>query len=147
MAITVSGYPLGWLNVLEANIDIEGATTLRLSLHTSTYSPNLNTQDFQDDLTNEVAGGTGYSVATLTNVTLSHDATTDQIRLDFDDVQWTFSSDTSWRYGVVWINTAGAASTDPLLLLLDWGSTQTVQGVYTITLDSTGIYAFDFGTL
>ena len=146
MAITVSGYPLGWLNVWEQNIDLKGATTLRMSLHTSSYTPNLNTQDFQDDLTAEVAGGTGYSVATLTNVALAHDATTDQVRLDFDDVAWTFSTDTSWRYAVVWVNTAGAASTDPLLLLLDWGSTQTTSGLYTITLDSTGILAFDFGT-
>lgn len=146
MAITVSAFPLGWLNVWEQNIDLEGANTLRMSLHTSTFTPNQNTMDFQDDLTNEVAGGTGYSVATLTNVALAHDAASDQVRLDFDDVAWTFSSDTSWRYGVVWVNTAGAASTDPLLLLLDWGATQTVTGLYTITLDATGIYAFDFGS-
>jgi hypothetical protein len=147
MAITVTGYPLGWLNVWEQNIDLEGATNVKLSLHTSAYTPNYNTHDFFDDATNQLATANGYSRATLTNVALAHDATTDQIRLDFDDVSWTFTGDTTWRYGVVWVNTAGAASTDPLLLLLDWGSSQTVSGVYTITLDSTGIFAFDFGSL
>lgn len=146
MAITVSGYPLGWLNVLEANIDLEGATNLKLSLHTSTYTPNLNSDDFFNDATNQLTAANGYSRATLTNVTLSHDAASDQIRLDFDDVQWTFTADQTWRYGVVAVDTAGADSTDPLLLLLDWGSNQTVSGVYTITLDATGIYAFDFGS-
>lgn len=145
MAITVSGYPLGWLNVWESNIDLEGATTLRLSLHTATYTPDLNAHDFQNDLTNEVATANGYSVKTLTNVTLAHDAASDQIRLDFDDPSWTFTADQTWRYGVVWVDTAGASTTDPLLLLLDWGSSQTTSGVYTITIDATGILAFDFG--
>jgi hypothetical protein len=143
MAITVTGFPLGWLNVLENGIDLEGANTLRLSLHTASFTPNRDTMDFQDDLTNEVATANGYSVATLTNVALSFDTGSDQIRLDFDDVSWTFTADQTWRYGVVWVNTAGAAGTDPLLLLLDWGTSQTVNGVYTLTLDSTGIYAID----
>ena len=145
MAITVSGYPLGWLNVWETNIDLEGATNVKLSLHTATYVPNLNTNDFFDDATNQLAAANGYARATLTNVTLAHDATTDQIRLDFDDVSWTFTADQTWRYGVVAVDTAGADTTDPLLLLLDWGSNQTVNGVYTIVLDATGILAFDFG--
>jgi hypothetical protein len=147
MAITVTGYPLGWLNVWEQNIDLEGATNVKLSLHTSTYTPNYNTHDFFDDATNQLSAANGYSRQTLTNVALSHDATTDQIRLDFDDVQWTFSADQTWRYGVVAVDTGGADSTDPLLLLLDWGTNQTVNGVYTITLDATGIFAFDFGSL
>lgn len=74
MAITVLGYPLGWLNVLEANIDIEGSTLLRLSLHTSTYAPNRDTHDFQDDLTNELTAANGYAAETLTNVTLTFDS-------------------------------------------------------------------------
>lgn len=143
MAITVTGYPLGWLNVLENGIDIEGANTLRASLHTASFTPNRDTQDFQDDLSNEVATANGYSVLTLTNVTLSYDSASDQIRMDFDDPSWTFTADQTWRYLVVWINTAGAASTDPLLLLFDWGSSQTVQGVYTVQIPAEGIYAFD----
>lgn len=146
MAIAVSAFPLGWLNVLEQNIDVEGANTLRLTLHTATMTPDRDTWDFEADLTNELSTANGYTVGgvTLTNVTWSFDAASDQIRLDFDDPSWTFSADQTWRYGVVWINTAGADTTDPLLLLLDWGSSQTVQGVYTLTLDSAGIYALDF---
>lgn len=146
MAITVSGFPLGWLNVWEQNIDIEGSTALKLSLHTSTWTPNLNTNDFFDDATNQLTAANGYSRLTLTNVALAHDAGTDQVRLDFDDPSWTFTADQTWRYGVVAVDTGGADSTDPLLLLLDWGSNQTTSGVYTITLDSTGILAFDFGS-
>ena len=144
MAIAVAGYPLGWLNVFENGIDIEGANTLRCSLHTASYTPNLDTHDFQDDLTNELATANGYSVLTLTNVTLTFDSATDQVRLSFDNPSWPFTADQTWRYGVVWINTAGAAGTDPLLLRLDWGSSQTVNGTYTVNVDPAGAFAFDF---
>lgn len=144
MAIIVAGFPQGWMEAMKAGIDFDGATW-KLSLHTSTFTPDRDTMNFADDRTNEVANGNGYTTGgvTLASVALSYDATTDQIRFDFADPSWTFTADTSWRYGVVYIDTAGAASTDPLLLLLDWGSTQTVTGVYTVTVDSTGIYAID----
>lgn len=142
MAITVTAFPQGWMAAMKAGVDFDGATW-KLSLHTTTMAPNLDTWDFQDDLTNELATANGYAVVTLASVAISYDATTDQIRFDFADPSWTFSASQTWRYGVVWIDTAGAASTDPLLLLLDWGSSQTVSGVYTITVDATGIYAID----
>lgn len=145
MAITVAGYGLGWLNVFEAPIDIEAGTN-QVSLHTATYTPNRDTHDFQSTLTNEVANGSGYTTGgvTLANVAMTYDTASDQVRLDYDNFAWTFTADTAWRYGVHWVNTAGAATTDPLLLLLDWGSSQTVSGTYTVTLDAAGIFAIDF---
>lgn len=149
MAITVTAYPLGWLQVLgdgaATPIDIE-SSTLKLTLHTSTYAPNRDTDDFFNDATNELGTALGYTAGgvTLSGVALSYDTATDQIRLDFNDPTWTFTGGgPTWRYGVVWIDTAGASSTDPLLLLLDWGVNQTVDGVYTLTIDPAGIYAID----
>jgi hypothetical protein len=147
VAITVTGFPLGWLDVLENNIDVEGSTLLRLTLHTATMAADRDTWRFESSLTDELATAVGYTAGgvTLTNVTWTFDATTDQVRLDFDDPSWTFTgAGPTWRYGVVWINTAGADTTDPLLLLLDWGASQTVSGVYTLTIDAAGIYALDF---
>lgn len=150
MAITVTGYPLGWLQVLgdaaASPIDLEGNSNLKMALVASGYTPNRDTHDFRNDFTaNEVANGNGYTTGgvALTSVTFSYDSGTQQIRLDFADPSWTFTADTSWRYAIVYVDTGGADSTDPLLLLLDWGSTQTLQGVYTLTLDAVGIYAFD----
>ena len=143
MAITVTGFPLGWLNVLQAPIDIEAAT-LKLSLHTASMTPSLTTWDFQSDLTNVLSTANGYTEKTLSGVALSFDSGTGQIRLDFSDVSWTFTADQTWRYAVVWVDTGGAATTDPLLLLFDWGSSQTVNGVYNFTPDAAGVFSIDF---
>lgn len=145
MAITVTGYPLGWSNCFTAGIDMD-AGTWKLALATSTYTPNRDTHDFYNDLTNELSTANGYTAGgvTLTGIAFSYDTASDQVRLDFNDPSWTFSGSVTFRYGVAYIDTAGASSTDPLMLLLDWGTDQTVSGVYTITVDSTGIYSIDF---
>lgn len=144
MAIAVTAFPLGWMHCWKNGIDLDAATW-QLSLLTSSYTPAIDTHDFYDDLTNELSTANGYTSggASLASPAFTYDTATDQIRLDFTDPSWTFSSSVTWRYGVGWINTAGAASTDPLMLLLDWGSSQTVSGVYSVTIDATGLYAFD----
>ncbi len=145
MAITVVGYPLGWMHCMKTGIDLDAATW-KLALATTTYAPAIDTHDFYDDLTNELGTANGYTAGgvTLSGVAITYDTTSDQVRLDFTDPSWTFSASVTFRYGVAYIDTAGAASTDPLMLLLDWGTSQTVSGVYTITLDATGIFAIDF---
>src|SRR6185436_15769925 len=55
----------------DGSIDLD-SDTLKIALTTSSYSPNKDTHDFFDDVTNEVTG-TGYSAggATLTTKTLT----------------------------------------------------------------------------
>lgn len=145
MAITVVGFGLGWKTALSTGIDLDAATW-KLSLHTATFTPNVDTMNFYSDLTNEVASGNGYTTggAALASPALSYDAATDQVRLDFADPSWTFTAGVTWRYGVAWIDTAGASTTDPVMMLLDWGTSQTVSGAYTLVLDPAGLYAIDF---
>lgn len=145
MAITTLAYPLGWLNVLETPLDLETASALKMTLHTATYTPDRDLHDFFNDATNELATANGYTSGgvTLASNALTYDSATDQIRLDFADPSWTFSANVTFRYAVVWYDTAGANTTDPLLLLLTWDADQTVQGVYTLQLDAAGIYAID----
>jgi hypothetical protein len=64
--------------------------TIQTSLHTATYTPNQDTDDFFNDATNEVTG-TNYTAngVTLGSKTNTYDATTDEIRLDAADAVWT----------------------------------------------------------
>jgi hypothetical protein len=51
----------GFAKVLNKEVDLNANANLKLQLHTSTYTPGRNTHDYQDDLTNEVANGNGYT--------------------------------------------------------------------------------------
>ena len=146
MAVTASWYGNGLLTLLDTPTDLEGVT-VQLSLHTDTYTPNRDTHDFFDDVSaSEVANGNGYTTlgVTLSGVTWSLDAASQQVRLDFTDPSWTFTAAKTWRYGVIWINTGGAASTDPLIALLTWDSNQTVSTAYTLVVDSAGALYIDY---
>jgi hypothetical protein len=145
MAITVNWYGLGLLSLLDTPTDLEGVTC-KLALVTDAYTPNRDTDDFRNDFTaSEVANGNGYSTGgvTLTGVAWSYDAASDQVRLDFDDPSWTFTASKTWRYGVLYIDTGGADSTDPLIGLLTWDSNQTVSTAYTLTIDPAGLLYLD----
>lgn len=147
MAITVTFYPLTLEKVVEqVGNDVNYLTgTVKLSLHTSTYSPAHDTDDFFNDATNELAGGTGYTAGgeTLGSKTVTYDSGSDQVRWDAADVTWSFSASKTWRNGVMYIDTAGASSTDPLYAKLVWDSDQTVSTTYTLQWDAAGILFLD----
>lgn len=184
---TAKFYGKAFLAVFNKEIDF-AADTLKMQLHTSSYTPDLLAHDYHDDLTNEVANGNGYTTggATLANASItlvtaanapawatgtayklgqlvrktttnghiyrcivagtSHADTeptwptnpgedvTDNtvtweeagscyIKLDFDDVTWSASTITA-RYAVVVDTTPGSSSTNPLILLIDFGTDQ-----------------------
>lgn len=145
MAITVAFYGLTMEKIAEqAGNDVNYLTgTVKLSLHTSTYSPNRDTDDFFNDATNELGGGSGYAVQTLGGKTITYDTASDQVRWDANDVTYSFSAGNTWRHGVMWVDTAGASSTDPLYALLTWDSDQTVSTTYTLQWDAAGILFID----
>lgn len=144
MAITVALYGLTQEKVVEqVGADVNILTgTAKLSLHTNTYSPNRDTDDFYNDATNELSGN-GYARQTLGSKTVTYDTASDQVRFDCADVTFSFSAGNTWRYGVVAIDTAGADTTDPLYGLLTWDSDQTVSTTYTLTIDAAGLFFWD----
>jgi hypothetical protein len=113
--------------------------TIKCALTTnSTYTVDIDTHDFFNDVTNELTG-TGYTAggATLTASAPTYDTATDQIRLDAADTTWT-TSDDHGRISVVYKST-GTASTSPLISFLDFGADVTTSaGTFQITWDATG---------
>jgi hypothetical protein len=118
--------------------------TQQCSLHTATYTPNQDTDDFFNDATNEVTG-TNYVAngVTLGSKTNTYDTATDEIRLDAADAQWVNATIASIRYAVVWENTAGANTTDPLLTYYDLGAQSVTAATFSVQWDSTGVAKFD----
>ena len=144
MPVTVKLFGLTQEKVVEqAGNDVNLLTgTVELSLHTNTWSPNRDTHDFMDDATNELSGN-GYARQTLGTKTITYDSASDEVRFDCADITFGFSALNTFRYGVVSINTAGAASTDPLYGLLTWDADQGVSTSYTLQVDPAGLFFWD----
>ena len=114
---------------------------IKTSLHTSTYTPNQDTDDFFNDATNELSTAGGYTAGgvTLAGKTLTYDSGTNETRLDANDAQWTSASFTA-RIAVTYSDTGGASSTDPVMGFVNFGGDETVSsGTFTIQWDSTGV--------
>lgn len=147
MAITVSWYLKGMSHILkqDTNSDLEVAD-LFLGLVTSSYTPNLDTDEFwSTPVANEVANGNGYVTNgfDVTGAAYSEDAASDQVRLDIGDPTWTFTASKTWRYGVLYERSSGTDATRKLFALLNWGTDQTVSTAYTLTIDPTGLLFVD----
>jgi hypothetical protein len=117
--------------------------TIKCALTTNSYTVDIDTHDFFNDVTNEVTG-TGYTSggATLASAAGTYDTASDQIRLDAADTTWSTSTITA-RRAVVYKST-GTASTSALISFLDFGAdVTTTAGTFQITWDSTGIVVID----
>ena len=119
-------------------------STIQCSLHTATYTPNQDTDDFFNDATNEVTG-TAYTAGgvVLASTTSTYDTATDEIRLDSADAVWTTATIASIRYAVVYNNTAGASTTDPVICYFDLGAQSVTAANFTIQWDATGVAKVD----
>ena len=114
--------------------------TIKTTLHTVTYSFAQDTDDFFNDATNELSTAGGYTAGGVTLGTKSIGvATTLQTQLIAANAQWTSASFTA-RQAVVWADTAGASSTDPLMMNINFGADQTVSsGTFTIAWAADGV--------
>src|SRR5688572_15614600 len=87
------------------------AETHKGLLVTDSYTPNFDTHDFRDDVTNEIGSGGGYTTGgntiTTTQITLASGVLT----WDFDDVQWTSSTIAAAMALITYFN-VGSAATD-----------------------------------
>jgi len=113
--------------------------TIKITLHTSTYTPQQTTHTYYSDLTAELASGSGYTAGgyTMVNKTLTYDGTSKEVRLDADDPQWTAATFT-FRYYVIRKDT-GTPTTSPLLGFGNMVTDQSIaSGTYTLVGDATG---------
>jgi hypothetical protein len=144
-AVTGALFGVPWQKQIDgSSVTVWSSATIQTSLHTA-YTLDNDTHDFFNDVSATEITGTGYTAngVTLASKTSTYDTATDQIRLDAADVSWTTST-LSATDAIVWNNTAGASSTDPVLGALDFGATvTTTAGTFLITWDATGIIVYD----
>jgi hypothetical protein len=113
-----------------------------IMLTQSGYTPNFDTQDFRNDVTNE-SSGAGYSSGgkafTGTEITLSGGVLT----FDSADPSWAGASVTA--RGSVLYRPTGNAATDELFMAHTFGSDVTATaGTFTVAWNASGILTIDY---
>jgi len=106
--------------------------TFKVMLVTSSYTPDKDTHDKRNDVTNEVSG-TGYTAGGVTSVcTVTKDTANDRVTLSFAAVSWASSTITA-RGAVIYKSRGGASSADELVAYNDFGSdVASASGTFTV---------------
>jgi hypothetical protein len=119
--------------------------TFKVMATTSTFTPNQDTNDFRDDVTNEVTG-TGYTAGgvTVSGKTRTYDGTSNERRYVMANNVWGPGATITARTFVLYKSLGGAASADPLIAFLTLAAdavvtngTLTIQNNATATLKHT----------
>lgn len=119
--------------------------TIKFTLHTSTYVPNIDTHETFTDATNELATANGYTAGgiTIAGKTVVYNATGNISTFDMDDttVTWTATGGSLvFQYAILRKDT-GTASTSPLIGYIDCGAqTITTGNTFLITTGATGLF-------
>jgi hypothetical protein len=132
MAVTTKWYGNGLLKVCTGAIDLD-TDTFKVMLTTSSYTPDQDTHDFANDVTNEVTG-TGYTAGgnTLGSVSVTYDAASNEVRILWADSSWTTSTITA-RYAVIYKSRGGLSSADELVGYIDFGAdVSSTAGTFTL---------------
>ena len=107
------------------NIDFD-TDTFKVMLVTSSYTPNKDSHDKRDDVTNEVTGA-GYTAGGVAStVTVTKDNANDKVTIQFGAISWAASTITA--RGCVYYKSTGTASTDNLVAFNDFGSDVSSSG-------------------
>ncbi|MGL4255118.1 MAG: hypothetical protein ACRCSL_02215 [Microbacterium sp.] len=140
MAGTWNWFGNGLLNIAKGNVDLDN-DTFKMLLATSAYTPNKDTHDFRDDVTNEVSG-TGYTAggATLSGVSVTYDAASGQVQISWTDPTWPSSTITA-RTAVIYKSRGGAASADELIAYCtESADISSTGGTFTVDLPVPTLY-------
>lgn len=98
--------------------DLVGAT-VKMSLHTSAYTPSNGTSghSVSADLTNELSTGAGYTAGGVTLTAAAVAAITNGWKFSTADASWTAAGGNipAWRYGVMRVEGTLWGKTNPLI--------------------------------
>jgi hypothetical protein len=125
-------------SIMNGSIDLD-TDTIKVALVTSSYTPDQDTHDFFDDVTNEITG-TGYTAggATLASKTVTQDNTNNRGVFDAADPSW--ASSTLTARGAVIYKSTGTPGTSRLICYIDFGQDYTsANGTFSIVFHADGI--------
>jgi hypothetical protein len=119
--------------------------TIKMTLHTATYTPNIDTHEAFADATNELSTANGYTAngVSLTTKTMTYNATGNVTTYSADDVSWTASGGSLvFQYAVLHDDTVSTGPPiKPLIGYIDCGAqTITTGNTFTIDITAAGLF-------
>jgi hypothetical protein len=119
--------------------------TLKITLHTVTWTPNIDTNEAFADATNELSTANGYTAngITLSTKTLTYNGTGNVTTFACDDVSWTASGGSLvFQYAAVHDDSIGTGPpVKPLIGYIDVGAqTITTGNTFTIDVTASGLW-------
>jgi hypothetical protein len=120
--------------------------TIKATLHTSTWTPNVTTNEVKADATNELTTANGYT-ALGQPLTCSIPDELEPINFVVADFSWTASGGSigPFRYCAIW-NDTPTTPADPLIGYIDVGGDTTITTGNTITFDCDQVNGLFTGT-
>jgi hypothetical protein len=119
------------------NVDLSSGS-YKIMLTASTHTPNQDTHDFRDDLTNEVTGTLYTAGGVAVTVARTYDGASNEIRVAVQDAVWGPGATITFRNAHLYKVLGGAASADPLIAYIAYASDQSVSNG-TLTIDNAAV--------
>lgn len=125
---------------------LESETLNKAMLVQDAYTPNFDTHDFRNDVTNEPANSgtytSGGSTLTTTELTVASPAAT-QMKYAAVDLSWTGTTITA--RGAVTFKNTGTAATDEVIVANTFASdVSTSGGTFTLSWHANGLFFIDY---
>lgn len=112
--------------------DYINGKSYKLMLLTSSHTPDIDAEEYIDDVSANEVSGTGYTAGgeAVTNLSVTVDDTNDRAYIDADDVEWTNSTITA-RYAYLYEDT-GTPATSVIVGYYDYSTDKTsTSGTFT----------------
>lgn len=136
-------YGLGMKAIMNKEVDLDGNANLYMMFTSSSEVPDVDTDDYENDITANEVTGTNLSSGgvALTNAVASYDSATNTIKFDCDDVSVANVTASDIKNLHIVDKTSGVASTNPLIAycVLD-SALNPSAGTLSVTIDSAGVF-------
>ena len=110
---------------------------IRGTLHTAGYTPDVDTHEFYDDLTNELPTASGYTASgqTLSSMAVTYNTASNRAEFAAANLAWVFSTATTFRYLVLRKDT-GVTTSSALIGYIDFGADKVASSTATVRWSS-----------
>lgn len=133
-------YLSGKKKVMEGSIALL-TDTIKVAFMAPSYTPNIDTEDFYDDISASIAAGSEDQ--TLASKALNIDTANDRVEFDAADISIASETIAGGTDMMVIYKDTGVAGTSPLIAYIDIveGTLSPVNGTLSITWNAEGIFA------